>query len=313
MQKIVLGRTNLSVSAAGLGCGGFSRLGLPKFGEDHAAGIVRAAFDEGVDFFDTAEAYGTEPAVGKGLTGISRDQYVLSSKFSYKEKDGSIIQPEVFEKKLENALHLLKTEYVDIYHIHALAAADYPEVREKLFPAMKKAQKQGKIRFPGMTEMFGTDTSHEMMKTVLPDNSFDVVMVGYNLLNPSAVKSVFPVTKANNVGTLCMFAVRTALSNPEMLEKCIAQILEKGQADPKLLNKDEKLAFLTENGAAGSIMEAAYRFCRHTDGINVVLTGTGNKEHLKANIKSIQMPPLPKNILDQLDQIFGQVDCVSGQ
>lgn len=313
MQKTVLGRTNLAVSVAGLGCGGFSRLGLPKFGEDHAADIVRTAFDGGVDFFDTAEAYGTEPAVGKGLTGIPRDQYVLSSKFSYKEKDGEIIQPEVFAKKLENALRVLKTDYIDIYHIHALTMQDYKEASEKLFPAMKKAQEQGKIRFAGMTEMFVADTSHDMMRKALPDDFFDVVMIGYSLLNPSAARSILPLTKKYHVGTLCMFAVRSALSDPEILEKCIEQMLEKKQADPELLRKDEKLGFLTENGTAASIMEAAYRFCRHTDGINTVLTGTGNVEHLKANIEAIQMPPLPKEILERLDQLFGQVNCVSGQ
>ena len=313
MLRTVLGRTNLTVSVAGLGCGGFSRLGLPKFGEEHAADIVRTAYDEGIDFFDTAEVYGTEPAVGIGLTGISRDTYVLSSKFSYREEDGGMIQPDIFMKKLENALRLLKTDYIDIYHIHALAATDYPEVREKLLPAMKKAQEQGKIRFLGMTEQFAADTSHEMMKRVLPDDFFDVIMVGYNLLNPSAIISVLPLTRKNNVGTLCMFAVRSALSDPEMLKKCIAYILEKGQADPELLKEDGMLGFLTENRIAESIMEAAYRFCRHTSGINTVLTGTGNVEHLKANIKSIQMAPLPKDILDRLDKIFGGVDCISGQ
>lgn len=60
-------------------------------------------------------------------------------------------------------------------------------------------------------------------------------------------------------------------------------------------------------------MEAAYRFCRHTDGIDVTLTGTSSSEHLLQNLKSISMQPLPNQILEQPVQMFGNVDCVSGE
>ena len=60
-------------------------------------------------------------------------------------------------------------------------------------------------------------------------------------------------------------------------------------------------------------MEAAYRFCRHTPGIGVVLTGTGEKAHLMDNLRSLEEPKLPQNVLDRLAALFGGVDCVSGQ
>jgi aryl-alcohol dehydrogenase-like predicted oxidoreductase len=60
-------------------------------------------------------------------------------------------------------------------------------------------------------------------------------------------------------------------------------------------------------------MDAAYRFCRHTPGIDVVLTGTGSREHLLENLASIEKPPLPPHILEQIEALFGRVDCVSGQ
>jgi aryl-alcohol dehydrogenase-like predicted oxidoreductase len=86
METTTLGRTGLRVTVAGPGCGGHSRLGLPSLGPDHAAGIVRAACDAGVNFFDTATAYGTRAAVGQGLRGVKREDYVLSTKFPYKNK-----------------------------------------------------------------------------------------------------------------------------------------------------------------------------------------------------------------------------------
>jgi aryl-alcohol dehydrogenase-like predicted oxidoreductase len=313
MNKNILGRTKLEVTVAGLGAGGHSRLGMAKFGQEHAAGIVRTAFENGVNFFDTATVYGTESAVGLGLKGIARDRYVLSTKFPYKNADGSIKSSEDLEKTLDQSLKALNTDYVDIYHLHGVDPGDYEKAVNILLPAMLKARDQGKIRFPGITELFGEDKSHAMLKKALNDNYFDVLMVGYSIINPSAAKTILPAAKEKGAGILCMFAVRTALSNPEQLKIDICRILEHGQADPALVKDGTALDFLVESGAASSIMEAAYRFCRHTDGIDVTLTGTGNPAHLLDNLKSIQMPSLPKEILDRLGVMFGKADCVSGQ
>ena len=310
MQFTTLGRTGLKVSAAGLGCGGHSRIGLNKYGVDHAADIVKNAYDLGINFFDTAHVYGTEPAVGKGLEGIRRDTYILSTKYP----SGNVNRPEDdFEKILNQSLTSLKTDYIDIYHFHAVTPENYIHVRDKLIPKMDKAKKDGKIRFIGITEQFGSDTAHEMTKQAFQDDFWDVIMIGYNMINPSAAKRVLPHTLRNNIGTLDMFAVRSALSNPEQLRIDIAKILEAGQADPELLHRENALDFLVESGAAAGITEAAYRFCRHTAGIDVVLTGTSSLEHLKQNIIDIQKPKLPDAILEKLDAMFGNVDIVSGQ
>jgi aryl-alcohol dehydrogenase-like predicted oxidoreductase len=307
METVTLGRTGLKATVAGLGCGGFSRIGI-KYGLDHAAGIVRAAFDEGVNFFDTATAYGTQNAVGKGLSGIPRDRYILSTKFPYRNKSG-----EDLLRTLDESLRELGTGYVDIYHLHGVSAADYPAVKETLVPAMEQAKKAGKIRFTGITEAFGSDTAHQMYRLCLQDDLFDVIMVGYNLLNPSAAKRVLPAAREKNLGVLCMFAVRSALSNPGQLKTDIGRILARGQADPTLVKDEKVLDFLVDRGAASSVIEAAYRFCRHTPGIHVVLTGTSSAAHLRDNLASIRKGPLSGETLEKLETLFGRVDCVSGQ
>ena len=308
MEYITLGRTDLQVTAAGLGCGGFSRLGLQKMGLDHAASIVRTAYDEGINFFDTATVYGTQSAVGQGLDGIQRDKYVLSTKFTYKNKG-----PDDLRKSLEESLRELRTDYIDIYHIHGVSSADYTFVRDTFVPIMQKLKQEGKIRFIGATEGFAGDTTHSMFKILIPENLFDVIMLGYNILNPSAKKTILPLAREKNLGILNMYAVRSALANPQQLKIDIERILEHGQADPGIVKTDNTLDFITEKKAANSIMEAAYRFCRHTQGIHVVLTGTSSAAHLKDNIASILKPELPKDVLDKLEDMFGKVDCVSGQ
>jgi aryl-alcohol dehydrogenase-like predicted oxidoreductase len=307
MTTTTLGRTGLRVTAAGLGCGGFSRIGIDK-GIDHAAGIVRAAYDAGVTFFDTATAYGTEPAVGEGLTGIARDSYVLSTKFPYRSQAG-LATPEQLTATLEDSLRKLKTDYIDVYNLHALTAEDFTYVRENLYPAMLRAKEQGKIRFLGATEQFAADTSHKMLQLVLPQDLFDVIMTGYNLLNPSAAKTVLPTAIANNVGVLCMFAVRRALHDPAHLSETISRILSSGQGGAEL--SENSLDFLLEYSA--TLPEAAYRFCRHTPGITVTLTGTGNPAHLAENLRALELPALPDAALERLDALFGNADCVSGQ
>lgn len=310
MKKIILGRTGLEVSAAGLGAGGHSRLGIAQYGAEHSAMLVKAAFESGVNFFDTATVYGTEEAVGLGLKGISREQYVLSTKFPYRE---GLNKPDKLERILDESLKALRTDYIDVYNLHGVSPGDYAQAMDALLPVMQKARQNGKIRYLGITEQFGTDTSHVMLKQALADDFFDVIMVGYNIINPSAAKTILPVAIEKNVGVQCMFAVRKALSNPEQLRLDIQRILEKNQADPALMEAYGTLEFLVSEGAAGSIMEAAYRFCSNTPGIHVTLTGTGNAGHLAENIKAIQMPALPEDILQRLAQMFGNVDCVSGQ
>jgi aryl-alcohol dehydrogenase-like predicted oxidoreductase len=110
-----------------------------------------------------------------------------------------------------------------------------------------------------------------------------------------------------------MFAVRSALSNRDQLRKDIKKILEQGQADPDLVKTEGTLDFLVQDGFAASIIEAAYRFCRHTPGIGIVLTGTSSAAHLKNNLVSIQGPKLPDEVLKRLQAMFGGVDCVNGQ
>src|SRR5436190_21633019 len=81
MEYVTLGRTGLRVSVAGLGCGGFSRLGLGTGkSEAEAVALVREAIDAGVNLFDTAAAYGTEEVLGKAIAAVPRESVVVCTK-----------------------------------------------------------------------------------------------------------------------------------------------------------------------------------------------------------------------------------------
>ena len=78
MDYTTLGRTGLKVSVAGLGCGGNSKIGQGKGqSKDDSIRLIRRAMDLGINFFDTAEAYGTEGVVGEAIRDVPRDQVVI--------------------------------------------------------------------------------------------------------------------------------------------------------------------------------------------------------------------------------------------
>jgi L-galactose dehydrogenase len=307
MKRVQLGRTGLTVSNVGLGGGGDSRLG---HAHDEAAAVqlVRAALAEGVDFIDTAEAYGTEDVIGRALVGVPRDRVVLSTK--KKTFGEERVEPEHVVQSLEDSLRRLRTDHVDVYHLHGVRPAAYADLRDRLLPTLIKLQEQGKVRFLGITEAFHADPSHEMLQAALADDLWDVVMVGFNVLNQSARESVFPLTIEQRVGTLIMFAVRRALSRPERLHELLGDLSARGKIERAAA--EAGLLALLEDGSAVSLADAAYRFCRDEPGAHVVLSGTGNVEHLRENIRSFARAPLPARKRAQLIEQFRNVTDVSG-
>lgn len=312
MDYTILGRTGLKVSVAGLGCGGPSRLGQRQHKtERESVLLVRQALDMGINLIDTAESYGTEPIVGRALDGIPRDRVILSAKKTL--PPSSSPDPAVeLRKSLEKSLRQLGTDYIDVYHLHGVEPDEYRYVVDKLVPPLMKIRQEGKFRFLGITEAFVPDPRHVMLRRALDDDWWDVVMVGFNMLNQTARTEVFPKTRRRNVGVLNMFAVRKALSQPAYLRKVIAGLKHRRIIDADACDDEDPLGFVLQSRDISSLPEAAYRFCRHEPGVHVVLTGTGNPDHLKANLENLSKPPLDDSLQGRLRDVFAHVDSISG-
>ena len=108
-------------------------------------------------------------------------------------------------------------------------------------------------------------------------------MLGFHMMHQNARERVFPLTRANEVGTLLMFAVRNIFSRPERLAAALRELTASGQLPRSLADASDPLGFLVHEGGAATITEAAYRFVRHEPGVDVVLFGTGNPDHLTRN------------------------------
>jgi L-galactose dehydrogenase len=309
MHTTMLGRTGLEVTVMGFGCGGPSRAGQSTgHTEAESVAVVRAAVEAGVNLIDTSEAYRTEDIVVQAIRGFDRDKLVLSTK---KQVRGQITADDV-RRSAEDSLRRLGTDCIDIYHLHAVELAQYDYLHAEVVPALLRLRDEGKIRFLGITERFGADTGHAMLQRALQDAVWDVMMVGFNILNQSARERVFPYTREKGIGVLIMFAVRRALSSPERLRAVVGELIERGELDPGEVDRQDPLGFLVHEGGATSIPDAAYRFARYEPGTDVILSGTGNLAHLQANLASFERPPLPEEDRQRLERIFRGVDSVAG-
>jgi aryl-alcohol dehydrogenase-like predicted oxidoreductase len=307
MQYTTLGRTGLKVSVAGLGCGGFSRLGMPAGkSEDEAARLVREAVDLGINVIDTAPAYGTEAVVGKALKSIPRDSVVVCTK-AFVNRGGEWHSPERVVQSLDNSLRLLGTDYVDVFQMHGVLPHEYAYTKEHLVPELLKQKAKGKIRHIGITEQPVEDFQHETLLAAANDDVWDVFMVAFHMMHQSARKALFPLTREKRIGTLLMFAVRTIFARPERVVAALREAAAKGQVDKALGESSAPLGFLLGPAGANDITEAAYRFARHEPGVDVVLFGTGDAAHLRTNVASLLRPPLPAADREQLTKLFGHL------
>jgi aryl-alcohol dehydrogenase-like predicted oxidoreductase len=307
MNYTTLGRTGLKVSVAGLGCGGFSRLGLGTGGnEDGAVDIIHQATGLGVNLFDTAAAYGTEAVLGKAIKRAPRDSVVICTKAPFSWSSGRA-DPAGIVAALDGSLRQLDTDYIDVYQLHGVPPAHYAHALDQLAPVLLRERDKGKLRFLGITETAPHDLQHETLHQAAQDGVWDVVMVGFSMLHQNARECVFPQTREHQVGTLLMFAVRNIFSQPGRLAATMRELATAGEVSAARVDIDDPLGFLVHPGGASSVVDAAYRFVRHEPGVDVVLFGTGNAAHLKTNINSLLKPPLPGADRAKLGELFGRL------
>lgn len=313
MDKVVLGKTGIEVTVAGIGTGGPSRAGQ-KHGLDVAASaaLVRHALDQGVNLIDTSEIYGTEDVVAHVLTDVARDDVVISSKVSPRH-DGQLRSPSELRQAMEDGIRRLGVDEVDVFHLHAVAVEDYDYARDELVPVLIDAKERGVIRAVGITEPFAADSGHLTLQRAVTDDLWDVMMVGFNLVHRTAREMVLEPGRAKGIGMLGMFAVRRALGSPDQLRAALAALApaEREQVDPVLLAEGTIEALVAGSGAT-SLADLAYRFCRREPGLDATLFGTGNRAHLDANLASFMADELSDDAVAAVEAALATVPPMTG-
>ncbi len=163
MQYTTLGRAGLKVSVAGLGTGGFSRLGLANGGTEAAAiAVVRAAHDLGVTLFDTGTNYRNADVLGRALAPIKRDAIVITTKSPIHNGKENRPVAEIVGM-LDATLRDLQTDYVDVFQLHGPPPAFHGFAADEVIPAMLKEKAKGKFRFLGISETAPGDVEHTVL------------------------------------------------------------------------------------------------------------------------------------------------------
>ncbi len=156
MQRRKLGKSNLEVSALGLGCMGMSFSYPPFPDKQEMIALIQAAFDRGITFFDTAEVYGpftNEELVGEAVAPF-RKQVVIATKFGFRfaadgKQLGQDSRPETIKQAVEGSLKRLKTEVIDLLYQHRV---DVNVPIEDVAGTVKDLIQQGKVKHFGLSE-----------------------------------------------------------------------------------------------------------------------------------------------------------------
>jgi len=179
MEKRKLGKSDLEVSAIGLGCMGmtFGYGTIPD--KNEMVNLIHKAVDLGITLFDTAEVYGpynNEELVGEALSPY-RDKVVMATKCGIKIDDGKQIldaKPEVIRKSVEGSLKRLKTDVIDLYYLHRID----PNIPvEEVANTMKELKNEGKIKHWGLSEA-GVDTirrAHEVFPVTALQSEYSMI------------------------------------------------------------------------------------------------------------------------------------------
>ncbi len=190
MKKIRLGKSGLMVSEVGFG-------GIPiqRLSEAGAVAVVQHCLDRGVNYIDTARVYGpSEERIGKAIRG-RRDQVILASKSTARDRAGLLAD-------LETSLKTLGVEAIDLFQLHNVATEeDYDRVMapDGALEGARDAQQAGKIRHIGVTSH-----SLEMAKAAVRSGQFETVMFPMNFVAREPGEELYPLAVQHDVGFVVM-------------------------------------------------------------------------------------------------------------
>ena len=139
MRKIRLGKTELMVTSTAMGC-----LPVQRCDENYAVRLLRAAYEGGINYFDTANAYtDSEKKIGLALSDV-RDQIIISTKSAARDKAGVLAH-------IENSLRMMKTDYIDLFQFHQVTEVPDPNDPNGAYAGALEAKERGWIRHIGLT------------------------------------------------------------------------------------------------------------------------------------------------------------------
>ena len=317
MQTIELGRSGLKVSRVAFGC--MSTVPNPTYdgvADQQAIAAIRGALDHGINFFDTAPAYGdgaSEELLGRALEGV-RDQAVIANKISSQTMDANEVRTEC-----EKSLRLLRTDVMDLYQVHWPGGV--VPIDETL-KAMEKLVTDGKVRHLGVCN-FGVEQLGGALGTGVSMVSNQIV---YSLLSRAVEIDVAPVCVSNNLGLLCysplaqgLLAGRYADADAVPAERARTRHFSKDRPQSRHDEagcEDETFAAIAGVRAVAerlghSMADVSLAWLLHQPGVACVLAGASREDQVTRNAAAADIT-LSADDLAELDRVTTPVKAAMG-
>jgi aryl-alcohol dehydrogenase-like predicted oxidoreductase len=320
-----LGRSNIQVSAVGLGCwaAGGNRPGEAASGwsgvsDEETIRAIQRGFDLGVNFYDTANVYGnghSEEILAQALAG-KRDQVILATKFTWtfddvtRESLGPDTSPEGIRKSCEGSLRRLKTDYIDLLQFHY---NDYPvEKAEPVRDTLEALVAEGKIRYYGWSTDFpdrarffaeGPNCTAIQVELNVVDDAPDVLEVcdEFNLaaINRGPLAMGLLTGKYNSNSTLPLDDVRGEQA-PEWMK-----YFKDGKPNPEWLSKIEAVREILTSGGR-TLAQGAIAWLWGRSDKNIPIPGFKTVAQVEDNAGAMRFGPLTAAQVAEIDSLLGR-------
>jgi len=326
MQSRSLGKTGLTVSTLGFGCGNVGGLIIRGTPAERERAVARA-MELGVNYFDTAPSYGdgeSERNLGQALKAL-KARVQVGTKFRLDPHELHDI-PGAVARSLDQSLKRLAMERVDLFQLHnriesarGAGALSLGDVLNEVVPAVQKLRQQGKVGFCGITALGET----RALRQAIDSGTIDTAQVCYNLLNPSAgiaVPSGFPAqdfggllnrTRERRMGVIVIRVLAAgALSGVEARHPVAVPSVDPIATAPDYrtdVTRAQRLGALVREGHAGNLIEASIRLAVSSDAVSTVLVGYSSLEHLEAAAAAVNRGPLPPATLQRLGALWSEL------
>ena len=328
MKYRKLGKTNIAVSEIGFGVW---TVGTPWWGiKDEAVGIglLRRAYESGINFFDTADTYGSgngETILAKAFEGIPREKLVISTKFGYDfyhndpgDRAGQQELPQNWATEyipfaLEQSLKRLQTDYVDFYQLHNPRIGTLR--KDEIFAELEQLKQAGKIRAYGAT--LGPAINERQIEEgefLVRHRQVNAVQVIYNLMEQMIGRPLFPLAKEYDTTFLVRVPHASGLLEGRVTPQTtydkndhryhrVSTDERKKKWQEEGLQKVEKLNFLTD-GKGRTLGQVALQFILAQPSISSVLPNIYEEEQLKEFVATLSAPALAEEELRQIEDLY---------
>ena len=307
-KKIRIGRTDLVVNPIGLGANAIGGHNLyPEIDEQVNRTLLKTAFNEGLDFIDTAFTYGmgrSEEIIGEVVKELgNRQEVIIATKGTQKLIDGETIvdnSPEYLRETVDASLKRLQTDYIDLFYIHF---PDKNTPKYEAVGALKELKDAGKIRAIGVSNF-----SQEQLIEANQDGYVDVVQGHYNLLNRQAEKDLFPYTIEHGISFVPYFPFASGLLAGRYTKKTTFNDFRanmphfQGEAFEQNLQKVETLKEIA-NAKQTEVSNIVLAWYLAQPAIDTVIPGAKKPEQVIQNLKTLDVQ-LSKDEIETIDRTF---------